>query len=77
MYTNAHLTIGAACAAGDKERFLGQRPSSAKVLNYPLKSQVTLPSAIEVRYEIKHNRGHPLFFRAWVLQERLLSSRMI
>lgn len=77
VYSNAHLTIGAACAAGDKEGFLGQRPRPTKALNYPLKSQVGQPSAIQVRYETVHNRGHPLFFRAWVLQERLLSTRMI
>ncbi|MCJ1245679.1 hypothetical protein MMC30_002883 [Trapelia coarctata] len=77
VYANAQLTIGAACAAGDKEGFLGPRPTSTKVLNFPLKSDCAQPSAIEVRYEVKHNRGHPLFFRAWVLQERLFSRRMV
>lgn len=71
VYSNAHLTIG------DKEGFLGQRPRPTKALNYPLKSQVGQPSAIEVRCEIVHNRGHPLFFRAWVIHERLLSTRMM
>ena len=77
VYTNAHLTIGAACAAGDREGFLGPRPTSTKVLNHPLKTQSAQPSAVEVRYEIIHNYGHPLFSRGWVLQERILSRRMV
>jgi hypothetical protein len=76
VYANAILTIGNAWATGDKEGFLGLRPRSAKKLSH------TFPGSqhgakLEVRFEPRHNLSHPLFRRAWVLQERLLSKRLI
>jgi hypothetical protein len=76
VYANAILTIGNAWATGHKEGFLGLRPRSAKKLSHTFPGSQHA-SKLEVRFEPRHNRSHPLFRRAWVLQERLLSKRLI
>lgn len=77
VYTNATLTIGAALAAGDREGFLGPRSRAAKSMKNAIPSSQDLVSNLEVREDPAHNRADPLYLRAWVLQERLLSKRMV
>ncbi|KAI9162819.1 HET-domain-containing protein [Paramyrothecium foliicola] len=77
VYFNAALTIAASSATSDREGFLGPRTRPWKSLVNTLPSNPGLVSNLEVRHEPKHNRAHPLLRRAWVLQERLLSKRLI
>lgn len=79
VYANAYLTIGVAVAASDKEGFLGPRTSCPTPLDFhfPGSQLQTQVAKLEVRQAIKHNRGHPLYHRGWVLQERLLSKRIV
>ncbi|PVH68516.1 HET-domain-containing protein [Cadophora sp. DSE1049] len=77
VYSNATLTIAAASAAGDREGFLGTRPHPRKSMVNTFPSHPDLVSNLEVRCQPKHNRTHPLLRRAWVLQERLLSKRLV
>jgi hypothetical protein len=77
VYSNATLTLAASSAVGDREGFLGPRPHALKPMAYTLSSHLDLVSNLEVRHQPKHDREHPLLRRAWVLQERLLSRRIV
>jgi len=71
VYTFAFITISALDASDSNEGFISSRPIiSAKAR----KSREVRPAEVTIRWAFEKS---PLFNRAWVLQERLLSTRTI
>jgi hypothetical protein len=81
MYSNAYLTIAATLASDDSQGFLRHRPSKLACINLIYPDQETIRLFLQPD---KANNGYysdscdgPLHLRAWTLQERLLSRRIL
>jgi hypothetical protein len=81
MYSNAYLTIAATLASDDSQGFLRHRPSKLACIDLIYPDQETIRLFLQPD---KANNGYysdscdgPLHLRAWTLQERLLSRRIL
>ncbi len=81
MYSNAYLTIAATLATDDSQGFLRHRQSKLACIDliYPAEETIRLflqPDKANIGYYSDSCDG-PLHSRAWTLQERLLSRRIL
>ncbi|KAE9366929.1 HET-domain-containing protein [Stipitochalara longipes BDJ] len=81
IYSNAYLTIAATSASDDSQGFLRHRPSKAVCIDLIYPDQETIRFFLQPE---KASNGYysdscdgPLHLRAWTLQERLLSRRVL
>jgi hypothetical protein len=81
MYSNAYLTIAATLASDDSQGFLRHRQSKLACIDLIYPDQETIRLFLQPN---KENNGYysdscdgPLHLRAWTLQERLLSRRIL
>lgn len=76
VFSNAYCTIGASSAESSDDGFLGTRARRECVPVYTEESE-TLYVCLPIDDFYKHVELGPLNRRGWVLQERVLSRRMI
>lgn len=76
VYSNSHCTIAAVCAQNSSEGFLKRRnPRVKHIFKLPTKDAALIPGSDWPMYHTPTAR--PLFQRAWAIQERILSPRLL
>jgi hypothetical protein len=78
IYRNASITLSAAASKGPYDGFYTKIQSQHIAVELPLIAQDAREPKIYARTPLPHMRSdHPLLGRGWVLQERLLSPRVL
>ncbi|KAJ0122253.1 HET-domain-containing protein [Diaporthe amygdali] len=78
VYANSYCTIAAVCASSGGEGFLRSRnPRLHQACNFPTKIWASISGLSHRPEELRACPPEPLFSRAWTLQERLLSPRIL
>ncbi|KAF2787240.1 HET-domain-containing protein [Melanomma pulvis-pyrius CBS 109.77] len=78
IYRNGIITLSAAASKGPDDGLFVMTRSKHIAVEVPLPSNATGGPKFFTRYPIPHSAGdHPLLTRGWVLQERLLSPRVL